>query len=150
MIAVSNSATLLKAPRRMRCSVISAKKRSTRLSQDAEVGVKWRWKRGCAAKPPSDLGGLVGGVVVEDQVQVEIGRRFLVDSLQKAQEFAMPMARHAVADDHAGEHVEGREQRGGAVAFVVVGHAARPPLLHLYRFRPDRTVVRFGRASPSL
>ena len=49
MIAVSSWATVLKAPRRMRFSVISAKKRSTRLSQDAEVGVKCRWKRGCAA-----------------------------------------------------------------------------------------------------
>jgi hypothetical protein len=39
---------LLKAPRRMRFRVISAKKRSTMLSQDAEVGVKCRRKRGCA------------------------------------------------------------------------------------------------------
>ena len=41
-------AALLKSPRRMRFRVISAKKRSTMLSQDAEVGVKRRWKRGCA------------------------------------------------------------------------------------------------------
>ena len=39
--------TPTKALRRMRLRVISAKKRSTILSQDAEVGVKWRWKRGC-------------------------------------------------------------------------------------------------------
>jgi hypothetical protein len=31
-------------------------------------------------KPAPDLGRLVGGAVVEDQVQVEIGRRFLVDA----------------------------------------------------------------------
>jgi len=32
----------------MRFRVISAKKRSTMLSQEAEVGVKCKWKRGCA------------------------------------------------------------------------------------------------------
>src|SRR6516164_3922720 len=47
MIASLSWVTLLKASRRMRFRVISAKKRSTMLSQDAEVGVKWRWKRGC-------------------------------------------------------------------------------------------------------
>jgi hypothetical protein len=43
-------------------------------------------------EPASDLGGLMGGVVVEDQVKVEIGRRLLVDLLQKAQEFPAAMA----------------------------------------------------------
>jgi hypothetical protein len=47
-MALLSSATLLNAPHRMRFRVISAKKRSTMLSQNAEVGVKWRWKRGCA------------------------------------------------------------------------------------------------------
>jgi hypothetical protein len=32
----------IKTPRRMRFRVISAKKRSTRLSHEDEVGVKWR------------------------------------------------------------------------------------------------------------
>ena len=81
-------------------------------------------------EPAPDLGRLVGGVVVEDQVQVEIGRCLLVDAFQKAQEFAMPMAGQAVADDHPGEHVERGEPGGGAVTFVVVGHGAGPTLLH--------------------
>ena len=38
----TSSATLLKVPRRMRFRVISAKNRSTMLSQEPEVGVKWR------------------------------------------------------------------------------------------------------------
>ena len=37
----------LKVPRRMASRVISAKKRSTWLSQEADVGVKWKWKRRC-------------------------------------------------------------------------------------------------------
>jgi len=37
MMALLSSATLLKAPRRIRFRVISAKNRSTMLSQEAEV-----------------------------------------------------------------------------------------------------------------
>ena len=35
-----------KTPRRMRCRVILEKKFSTALSQEAEVGVKWKVQRG--------------------------------------------------------------------------------------------------------
>ena len=42
----------------------------------------------------------------------------------------MPVALHAAADDRAVEHVERGEQRGGAVALVVVGHGAGAALLH--------------------
>ena len=42
----------------------------------------------------------------------------------------MAVALHAAADDRAVEHVEGGEQRGRAVALVVVGHGPGPPLLH--------------------
>src|SRR5919198_458700 len=44
---VSQAVTLVCDPRRNAFSVSIPKKRSTRLSQDAEVGVKCRWKRGC-------------------------------------------------------------------------------------------------------
>jgi hypothetical protein len=63
-------------------------------------------------------------------VQLEIGRRLFVDLLEKPQEFPAAMAGHAIADDHAGEHVERREQRGSAVTLVIVGHRAGPALLH--------------------
>ena len=52
MMAAVSSGTLLKTPRRMQSWVISAKKRSTMLSQDAEVGVKCKWKRGFAFSQP--------------------------------------------------------------------------------------------------
>ena len=42
----------------------------------------------------------------------------------------MPVALHVAADDGAVEHVEGGEQRGGAVPLVVVGHGAGAALLH--------------------
>jgi hypothetical protein len=51
-------ATLVKTPRRMRLRVISPKKRSTRLSQEALVGVKWSLKRLCLASQASTAGVL--------------------------------------------------------------------------------------------
>ena len=63
----------------------------------------------------------MGGVVVEDQVKVEIGRRLLVDLLEEGAGIPAGDGAGTVADDRAGEHVERREQRGGAVTLVVVG-----------------------------
>jgi len=37
------------------------------------------------------------------------------------------VTRQALTDHRAGKHVQGREQRGGAVALVVMGHRARTP-----------------------
>ena len=48
-MSFTNAFTLRKLPSRMTSWVSSPKKRSTRLSQDELVGVKWRWKRGCFA-----------------------------------------------------------------------------------------------------
>src|SRR6201993_2240044 len=44
-------------------------------------------------EPALHAGGLVGGIVVDDQVKVEIGRGLLIDEFEKAQELAVPMAR---------------------------------------------------------
>ena len=62
-------------------------------------------------------------------MQIEIGRRLPVDLLEERQELLGAMARQAFADDLAGRHVERGEQRGGAVALVVVGHGAGAALL---------------------
>ena len=50
--------------------------------------------------------------------------------LSEAEELAMPVARHAFADDGAVEHVESREQGRGAVALVVMRHRPAAALLH--------------------
>ena len=57
-----------KTPRLSRRLVSLAKKPSTALSHDAEVGVKWKVQRGWRASQLRDLGVLVGGVVVDDGV----------------------------------------------------------------------------------
>jgi hypothetical protein len=41
----------VKTPRRRRLRVMIEKKPSTALSQEAEVGVKWKTQRGCEVDP---------------------------------------------------------------------------------------------------
>ena len=127
MMALSNSATLLKMPRRIRFRVISAKNRSTMLSHDAEVEVEVKALVGL--EPTFDRRRLMGRVVVDDQMQGELGGSLIVDLLEKTQELAMAMTRHAGPDHLAVEHVESREQGRRAVALVVVRHGAGAPLL---------------------
>ena len=73
-------------PRRSFLVVSSANQRSTRLSQEALVGVKCRTNRGCAGQPTLYRRGLVGGGVVQDEVHVEVGGHLGVDLLQERQE----------------------------------------------------------------
>jgi len=62
----------------------------------------------------------VGRVIVHDDMQREFGRGFELDLVEETDELLMPMARHALANDLAVQHAEGRKQGGRAVAFVVV------------------------------
>ena len=73
-----------------------------------------------AVEPGADLGMLVGGVVVEDDVDDLAGRRLGLDRVQEADELLMAVALHVAADDGAVEHVERSEQGRGAMALVVV------------------------------
>ena len=73
-----------------------------------------------AFQPCFDLGMLVGGVVVDHQMEVEGSGRVAVDAPQEAQEFLVTMARHALADDLAGGDIERGKQRRCAVALVVM------------------------------
>ena len=90
-----------------------------------EVHVKARM----ACQPLLHLRMLVRGVVVGDQVQFFAGRRQLVDHAEKLQPLLMTMPVVAHADHGAIQRVHGREQRGGSVSLVVVGHGSAAPLL---------------------
>jgi hypothetical protein len=70
------------------------------------------------------LGVLVGGIVVGDQVHVEVLRRLGIDPTQELQPLLMPVSRHALADYLAGGHVESAKQSDGGVALLVMGHGA--------------------------
>src|SRR3979490_2098081 len=115
-------------PRLSRFLVSLAKKPSIALSHEADVGVKWKTNRRCF-KSPHDLGMLVGGVVVDDDVD----RFFLghsgLDEVQKADELLMTMAFHALSNNLAFKDIERREQGGNAMALVIMGHAGSAALL---------------------
>ena len=81
-------------------------------------------------KPGPDLGMLMGGVVVEDDVDGLVRRDLGVDHVQEADELLMPVALHVAPDDRPVEHVQGGKQSGRSIAFIVVGHGAETPLLH--------------------
>ena len=78
---------------------------------------------GPAGEPVLDLGVAVGGVVVDDQVDVEVLRHAGVDVAEEGEELLVAVSLAAPGDHLAGGDVEGGEQGGGAVADVVVGDA---------------------------
>ena len=67
-------------------------------------------------EPGADLGMLVGGVVVEDDVDHLAGRHLGLDRVQEAHELLMAVALHVAADDGPVEDVERSEQGRGAMA----------------------------------
>jgi hypothetical protein len=76
-----------------------------------------------AGEPSSDLGMLVGGVVVDDEMDVELGWHVGLDVTQEGEELLMAMAGFALGDDRTVKHIEGGEQRGCAMSPVVVSDA---------------------------
>src|SRR5216683_3460428 len=130
LMAAWRSTMPLKTPRLSRCRFSLAKKPSTALSQKAEVGVKWKWKRLCRSSQSRTLGMLVRRVIVDNQMQFPPGRGLTVDLVEETDEFLVPMAGHALADNLAVQHIEGGEQRCCAVALVIVGHRPATAALH--------------------
>ena len=63
-----------KTPRFRRRFESFAKKPSTALSQEQEVGTKWKVKRSWRPSQARTFGMLVGGVVVEDHMDALAGR----------------------------------------------------------------------------
>lgn len=74
-------------------------------------------------EPRLDLRMAVGGTVVDDAVDVQLGGYGVVDLAQEGQEFLVSVARFAGSEHCAIEHVQRREPRGRSVALVVVGYA---------------------------
>jgi len=83
-----------------------------------------------ADKPLLHLLVLVGGIVVEDDVNDLAGRDLPLDGIQEADELLMSVLLSALTDDRAVKRVEGGEQGGGAVAFVIMGERAASTFLH--------------------
>ena len=88
------------------------------------------WNRGRLCQPGAYLGMFVGSVVVDDEMNVEVGGDAGIQIAQEGKELLMAMARLAFGEDGASGDVEGREQGGGAVANVIVGDALDVPQAH--------------------
>jgi hypothetical protein len=87
-----------------------------------------------AGEPRLDLGRLVGGVIVHDDVDVEPFGHASVDLLEEVQELGRPVSLVAFADDEARCDVERCEQRCRAVPHVIV----RPAFGDARHHRQDR------------
>jgi hypothetical protein len=73
-----------------------------------------------ALQPPFDRRRLVDPAVVEDEVQVKLGGRGLIDVFEQRDEFLVAVPFLEFRDDAAGDRVQGRKERGRPVPFVVV------------------------------
>ncbi len=72
------------------------------------------------SKPGFDLGMLVGGAVVSDEMERQVVRGIVIQMFEKAQEFLMAMAGLALRNYPTRDDIECREQGGGAVAEVIM------------------------------
>src|SRR5688572_21309114 len=66
-----------------------------------------------ASEPAAHARCLVGAVVVEDQMHVEVRWHLGLDRLEELEELLTPMPPMTLADDFAGGDVEGGKQRRG-------------------------------------
>ena len=73
---------------------------------------------------------LVGGAVVDDQMQCLVYGGLTVDLAQELQLLAVAVTLLALSNDLPVEQIESREQRGRTIALVVVGHGRGTALLH--------------------
>ena len=71
-----------------------AKKPSTALSQELEVGTKWKVKRRWRPSQAPHLGMLVGGVVVEDHMDALADWDLGLDGVEEADEHLVAVALH--------------------------------------------------------
>src|ERR1700726_1820328 len=93
LMAACRSTTETKTPRFNRRLVSFAKKPSTALSHEHDVGVKWNVKRSCRLSHRRNIGMLVGGVVGEDHMHGFAGRHFCLDRFEEVDSQGAPYRR---------------------------------------------------------
>lgn len=76
-------------------------------------------------EPVSDQWGLVGGVVVHDEMDIESARNGSLDLVEELAELGGTVPPVALADDPSGRNIEGGEKRCRAVSFVVMAPSGR-------------------------
>ena len=80
---------------------------------------------GSFGQPGAHFGVLVGRVIVQDQMDVQIGGCFPINQAQKGQEFIVAMTLTAFSDDTSGGQVQGGKQGRGAMSYIIVRVAFR-------------------------
>jgi hypothetical protein len=81
-------------------------------------------------QPPANQRRFMGAVVVQDHMHVQAGRDVGLDRVEELPELTCPMPLVEGADDAAGLHFQGREERGRAMAAVVMRPALDLPRTH--------------------
>ena len=81
-------------------------------------------------EPSSNIGMLMGGVVVDDGVDGLSHRNLVLDSVEETDELLMAMALHVAADHPPVEDIDRGEQRRCAVTLIIVGHGPGATLFH--------------------
>src|SRR5262249_45396005 len=81
-----------------------------------------------AFQPRFDLRVLMGSIIVYDKMQVQLSRSLLINECEKLDPLLMAMAVHARSNDVPLGHLQGSEQGGRSIAFVVVGHGSQASL----------------------
>ena len=94
-------------------------------------GCEVHMEAGPLGQPVADQRRLVGGVVVRDQVDVEVGGHLGLDGIEEFAELHGPVPLVATTNHLAGPGVQGGEQRSGAVTQVI--HVIMGAPFHLSR-----------------
>ena len=75
---------------------------------------------GPRSQPVADSRGLVGSVVVHNQMDVQVGRHGRLNGVEELTELHGPMAGLALPNDLATLDIQGRKQGGGATAQIIL------------------------------
>ncbi len=81
-------------------------------------------KAGVAIEPSGDRGMFMGGVIVGDDVDVEIARGLFIDGFEKGQPLLMAVAWRQTGDQLALEIIKRGKQGQRAMSHVIVGLGA--------------------------
>ena len=126
-MAARSSVTRVKMPRRRARRSNWPHQVSTALSHDPLVGVIVQLNAGMGGQDVPNRLGRVRPAVVDDQVQLEVGRRRAIDLREELAARGGAMAPGDPSNHLAGRDVEGRIQIRGPVSRVVVGAALDLP-----------------------
>src|SRR5258705_12376990 len=90
-----------------------------------------------AGEPRFDLGCLVGGVVIHDDMDIETFRNLSIDLFEELQELDCPVALVAFADDEPRGDIECSKQRGRTMPHIAV----RATFRYARHHRQDRLLA---------